>query len=136
MGDLVGKSMVWLPAPPCTPDHVGEGGGGRKLAKDIGFLGRGLRDRLIVFRTGLVGGLGSRCFGIDSSHLEVLIELDLAICDDPDSNNDPLGLELTFREDGDALEPILDSSLSLHVELVTCILRVVELSPSIITPLS
>ena len=49
VGDLVGKSMVGLADPPCTPDQVGDGGGGRRLAKEIGFRGRGLRERLMVF---------------------------------------------------------------------------------------
>ena len=98
----MGKSIVGLAVPPCTPVHVGDGGGGRRLAKEIGFLGRGLKERLMVFRTGLVGGRGSRCFGIDSSHLEVLIEFDLAIFEfDPVSNDDPfLGPGLKVRAEG------------------------------------
>ena len=81
--------MVGLVTPSCVPDHVGDGGGGRRLAKDIGFLGLGLNDRLIVFLTGLVGGRGSKCFGIASSHLEVLIEFDLTTFDGPGCNNEP-----------------------------------------------
>jgi hypothetical protein len=106
---------------------VGDGGGGRRLAKDIGFLGRGLKERLMVFLTGLVGGLGSRCFGMDSSHLEVLIEFDLAIFVDPVSKWDPLSLGLRFREDGDTrlLEVCIaisfDSLLTLVGKLVTWI---------------
>ena len=79
----MGSNIVGLDTPSCNPVHVGDGGGGRRLANEIGFLGRGLNERLIVFLTGLVGGLGSRCFGIDSSHLEVLIEFDLAIFVEP-----------------------------------------------------
>jgi hypothetical protein len=94
VGDLVGNSIVGVVEPPCPTDHVGEGGGGRKLANEMGFLGRGLNERLIVFRTGRVGGLGSRSFGIASSHLEALIEFDLATFVDPVSNKDPLGLGL------------------------------------------
>ena len=80
--------MVGLVTPSCTPDHVGDGGGGRRLAKEIGLRGLGLSDRLIVFRTGLVGGLGSKCFGIASSHLEVLIEFDRTTLDDPACRNE------------------------------------------------
>ena len=77
------------------PVH-GDGGGGRRLAKEIGPRGRGLKDRLIVFRTGLKGGRGSRSFGNDSSHLDVLIELDLEIFDCPVVKDDD--------EEGEAFE--------------------------------
>ena len=75
----------------------GDGGGGRRLAKEIGPRGRGLKDRLIVFLTGLKGGRGSRSFGNDSSHLDVLIELDLEIFDCPVVKDDD--------EEGEAFEP-------------------------------
>ena len=104
VGDLVGNSIVGVVEPPCPTDHVGDGGGGRKLANEMGFLGRGLNERLIVFRTGRVGGLGSRSLGMASSHLEALIEFDLATFVDPVSNKDPLGLglwSLTLSFDAD-----------------------------------
>ena len=108
--------------PPCPTDHVGDGGGGRKLANEMGFLGRGLNDRLIVFRTGRVGGLGSRSLGMASSHLEALIEFDLATFVDPVSNKDPLGLGLW------SLTLSFDTSPTTGA--FTCILSVVELSDS------
>lgn len=88
----------------------GDGGGGRRLAKEIGILGRGLKDLLIVFLTGLIGGRGSRSFGNDSSHLEVLIELDREIFDCPVVKDDGEGGEafepprLKFRGDGSGEE--------------------------------
>ena len=100
----MGSNIFGLDTPSCNPVHVGDGGGGRRLANEIGFLGRGLNERLIVFRTGRVGGLGSRSFGIASSHLEALIEFDLATFVDPVSNKDPLGLglwSLTLSFDAD-----------------------------------
>ena len=124
VGDLVGNSMVGVVEPPCPTDHVGDGGGGRKLANEMGFLGRGLNERLIVFRTGRVGGLGSRSFGIASSHLEALIEFDLATFVDPVSNKDPLGLGLW------SLILSFDADISPTEGIFTCILSVDELLES------
>ena len=58
----------------------------------------------MVFRTGLEGGLGSRSFGIDSSHREVLMELDLEIFDDPVSNNWSRGVAFKVVEDGAVMD--------------------------------
>ena len=124
VGDLVGNSMVGVVEPPCPTDHVGDGGGGRKLANEMGFLGRGLNERLIVFRTGRVGGLGSRSLGMASSHLEALIEFDLATFVDPVSSKDPLGLGLW------SLTLSFDADTSPTTGAFTCILSVVELSDS------
>ena len=115
--------MVGLVTPSCVPDHVGDGGGGRRLAKDIGFRGLGLSDLLIVFLTGRVGGRGSKCFGIASSHLEVRIELDLTTLDDPVCNK-----VFSFGADGlsgSCVTPFFES-LSRLVSTVTFIFRVVE----------
>ena len=55
VGARVG-SRTGLQVPAWWPLPLGEGGGGRKLAKETGVLGRGLRERLMVLLGGLVGG--------------------------------------------------------------------------------
>jgi hypothetical protein len=65
---------------------------------------------------------------MDSSHLDVLLEFDLAIFDDdPDSNNESLGLGLKVQEDGISRDIVVfegasfDALVDLVEELVTCI---------------